>query len=108
MVLYRIKMIPTPENEWWYDRKERHLYYIHNATATGGSPLPPAGWQFAVTRLQTLINISGASAANATAVVQDLSFEGVAFSGASCTYLSPHGTPSGAPRPPVAVPCEFH
>ena len=74
-------------NEWFYDARERKLYYNPNSTSEG-----PSGTEsWVATQLRTLINISGTMARP----VRGVTISGLSLADARTTYLDPHGMPSG-------------
>eukprot|EP01052_Picozoa_sp_SAG31_P025551 SAG31_NODE_2245_length_6101_cov_1.381539_5_plen_112_part_00 len=78
-------------NEWFYDDEAGQLFWFYNETGP-----PPESLELAATQLEQLITITGSgSAAGETGEhVTDISLRGLKLTGASLSYLSPHGLPS--------------
>jgi len=74
--------------EFYFEAASQTLFYVHNASV--GIP-PPSSWLFEVPSLHCLINISG----NATFPVENITFDGITFTGAAASFLQNHGISSG-------------
>jgi hypothetical protein len=69
--------------EYYFDPKDRRLYYNPNSTSDG----PSGGEQWIATNLAVLFNVSGSQAEP----VRDVTILGLSLQDTRATYLDPHG-----------------